>query len=96
MAGDFIKLTRNDDTATHVQDLLALVRSMRAAYDQASKVKETMSHMHDGQDFSALETNYGVPTGQGQAVFDLVNGALGSMTGTFQVDDAKELTERVG
>ena len=96
MAGNFIKLVRNVDTATHVQDLLTTVRTLRTAYEHLAKVKETMNRMHDGEDFSALEENYGVPTGQGQAVFDLVNGALGSMNGTFQVDDAKELIERVG
>lgn len=55
-----------------------------------------MNHNHDGSVFTDLEALFGLPAGKGQTVFDLVNGAVGSMEGAFQVADAKNITERVG
>lgn len=55
-----------------------------------------MNHNNDGTTFTAIETLFGLPTGKGQAVFNMVNGSVGSMEGTFQVADAKNITEQVG
>jgi hypothetical protein len=96
MAGDYIKIDRITSTATHSTLMLQFVAQLRSAYETGQRVKAIMNHNHDGNDFAALEALFGIPSGQGQTVFDLVNGAVGSMEGSFQVDDAKELTERVG
>lgn len=96
MAGDFIKLTRDVTTATHVQKMLNYRNVLRDAYEQGKEILAVMNHNHNGSDFAALETLYGIPTGQGQTVFDMVNGSVGSMEGNFQTADAKNLTERVG
>lgn len=96
MARDFIKVDRTTVTATHAQDLLRLVSAVRAAYEQGIRIRDIMNHNHDGSDFTDIEALFGLPVGKGQAVFDLVNGTIGSMTGQFQVADAKNMTETIG
>lgn len=95
MAIDFIHVDTGVN-ATQASLLLDTVRTLRQAYDKLGQVKRIMGHMNDGSDFALIETRFGLPSGTGQAVFDLFNGAHGSMEGTFQVADAKTLTERVG
>lgn len=93
MARDYIKI---DTSALQSRLLLNYIGSIRQAYDVGVRVKDIMTHNNDGSNFGDIETLFGVPAGKGQVIFDLVNGSLGSMTGVFQVDDAKEITERVG
>lgn len=96
MAQDFIPIDTRAAGATQAGELLTLKSAMQNAYSQGLKVRGIMLHTHEGNDFSYLEQLFGVPAGQGQIVFDLVNGAIGSMEGNFQVDDCKELCERIG
>lgn len=55
-----------------------------------------MFHNFDGADVTQLETLFGLPTGSGQTVLDLVNGSVGAMEGDFQNNNCKQLTEKVG
>lgn len=96
MARDFIKIDTTTTTATQASLLKNYVATLRQAYELGTRVKAIMQHNNDGSVFTDIETLFGVPTGKGQTVFDLVNGSIGSMEGTFQVDDAKEITERLG
>lgn len=96
MARDYISISRSVNPATHSQLLLSFVSNVRGAYDAGTKILAIMNHMHDGANFTDIETIFGVPAGKGQTVFDLVNGTVGSMNGQFQVADAKTLTEIVG
>jgi hypothetical protein len=93
MARDFIKV---DPTATQANLLKNYVNVLRQAYEIGGRVKAIMTHNNDGTVFTDIETLFGLPTGKGQAVFNLVNGSIGSMEGTFQVSDAKTITEQVG
>jgi hypothetical protein len=96
MARDFIRIDSTISTATQAQELKALVSVMRDAYQRGKKILAVMGHSNDGTVFTDIEALYGLPTGKGQTVFNLINGAVGSMEGTFQVADAKNLTETVG
>ncbi len=96
MARDYIKIDTSSAAATQAIVLRSFVQALRTAYEQGKKVIAIMNHNNDATVFTDLETLFGLPAGKGQIVFDLVNGAVGSMEGSFQVDDAKELTERVG
>ena len=96
MAKDFIKIDRVTVTATHAELLLRYIRGLRGAYELGREVLGIMVHNNDGSNFADIETLFGLPAGKGQIVFDLVNGSIGSMEGTFQVSDAKNITERVG
>lgn len=95
-ARDFIKIDTSVTTATQAAELKQFVSSLRDAYQRGKKILAVMGHMNDGSNFADIETFYGLPAGKGQTVFNLVNGAIGGMEGTFQVADAKNITETVG
>lgn len=96
MARDFIKVTQSSPDTPGAGLLLQYVAAQRQAYELGTRVLALMGHNNDGTVFTELEAVFGLPSGKGQTVFDMVNGAVGSMTGTFQVADAKNITERVG
>jgi hypothetical protein len=93
MAVDFITINLSAQQASLLKQYTVALRS---AYDIGNRLIGMMGHMNDGTTFTQIETSFGVPTGQGQVVFNLVNGSFGSMNGTFQVADAKTITEKVG
>lgn len=96
MARDFIKIDSTIATATQAAELKALVSVLRDAYQRGKKVLAVMTHNNDGTNFTDIEALFGLPANKGQIVFNLINGAVGSMEGNFQVPDAKNLTETVG
>lgn len=96
MARDFIKIDTTQSAATQSQLLKTYVAQLRAAYETGKRCIAIMSHSNDGTVFTDIESLFGLPAGKGQTVFNLVNGSIGSMEGTFQVSDAKNITEQVG
>jgi hypothetical protein len=96
MAKDFIKIDATQSAATQAGLLKQYVSALRNAYNLGKQTIAIMGHNNDGTDFTAIEALFGLPTAQGQTVFNLVNGSIGSMEGTFQVSDAKTITEQVG
>lgn len=96
MARDFIKIDQTVSTATQAPLLKAYVAQLREAYEVGTRVKAIMTHNNDGTVFTDIEALFGLPAGKGQTVFNLVNGSVGSMEGTFQVADAKTITEQLG
>lgn len=96
MARDFIKIDTTTTTATQASLLKNYVATLRQAYELGQRIKAIMIHNNDNTVFTDIEALFGLPAGKGQTVFDLVNGSIGSMEGTFQNDDAKEITERLG
>lgn len=96
MARDFIKVDRVTPSATHAGVLLNYINTLRTAYDLGRRCRDIMTRNNDGSNFADIESLFGVPATKGQAVFDLVNGSVGAMEGSFQVDDAKEIIDRVG
>lgn len=93
---DFIPIDQLAAGASQATELVRLKNALQEAYSQGLKVRGIMEHNHDNVNFGDLEQLFGIPAGKGQIVFDLVNGAIGSMEGLFQVDDCKELCERIG
>lgn len=96
MARDFIKVDVNSSAATQARTLTTYKDLLREAYEQGKKVLGVMNHNNDGTTWTDLETLFGLPVGKGQTVYNLINGSIGSMEGTFQVADAKNLTETLG
>lgn len=96
MAIDYIKVSKASGDATQAQALTAYVTTVAAALQQGQKIVGMMNHMHNGVDFTLIETVYGLPTGKGQAVFNFVNGSIGAMLGTMTNADAKTMTDSVG
>ena len=96
MARDFIKIDSTQSAATQARLLQGYVQTLRSAYESGKRCIAIMSHNNDGTVFTDIETLFGLPAGKGQIVFNLVNGSIGSMEGTFQVADAKNITETLG
>ena len=96
MAIDFIAIDRNVSTATYASEILQFKNKLKEAYQQGKYLLTVMGHNNDGTNFAPIETLFGIPTGSGNTVYDLLNGTIGSMEGTFQVSDAKTFIEKVG
>lgn len=96
MAIDYIKIDPTQSAATHASLLLQYIATLRQAYELANKTLAIMSHNNDGTTFTNLELLFGIPTGKGQTIFNFVNGSAGTMVGSFQTADVKNLTETVG
>ena len=92
MSRDFIRV---NTASPQGRALIDYARQLRAAYDQGRRILAIMTHNNDTTNFADIESLYGLEAGNGQVVFDLVNGSVGSLEGNFQVDDAKEITERI-
>lgn len=93
MAIDFIPITLS---APQAPVLKGAILSLRQAQEQLQRVLDMMTNMEDGTTFTLIETQFGVPSGAGQQVFNLVNGTVGVMKGTFQNTDALIITQQVG
>lgn len=96
MAKDYIKIDVQKNGASEASTLWQAIRELRQAYESLTRVKAKMFHNFDGADVTQLETLFGLPTGSGQTVLDLVNGSVGAMEGDFQNNNCKQLTEKVG
>lgn len=96
MARDFIKIDATMTGATQAGLLRNYVQTLRTAYELGIRCRQVMTHNNDAVVFTDIEGLFGLPAGKGQTVFNLVNGSIGSMEGTFQVPDAKTITEQVG
>lgn len=93
MAIDFIPINLS---AAQAQSLKGYILTLRQAQELGQRVLDMMTNMEDGTTFTQIETQFGVPTGSGQTIFNLVNGSVGVMKGTFQNTDALTITQQVG
>ena len=100
MPADFIKIARNDSTATHAPKIIAAVQQARSLKQMLDEIIGIARHNFNDAvnppDFSAFEALFGVPTGKGQAVFTHLDGLRGSFTGEFQTNAGVTLIESVG
>jgi hypothetical protein len=60
--------------------------------ERLHRLKDVMDTMIDGTDYSRLETEFGVPTGQGETVYNLVAGAATDTAGA----NITQLLNRLG
>lgn len=93
MAIDFIPINLS---AAQAQALKGYILTLRQAQELGQRVLDMMTNMEDGTTFTQIESSFGLPAGSGQTVFNLVNGSIGSMKGTFQTTDALTITQQVG
>jgi hypothetical protein len=83
-------------TARFGPKLISARQTLRTAINQLDEVKAIMDHNGDGTTWTTIESIFGLPAGKGQIVYDLINGTLGAMRGTFQNTNAITLTDIVG
>ena len=60
-------------------DLRQAVHALKECRSDFRELKAVMETMIDGSDYSLLETELGLATGQGQTAYNLVSGALTDM-----------------
>lgn len=97
MASSFIPITLNDSNARFAQDL-------KRASDLTRQLMDTLDGIVDRgfrflgspAEFAAFEAAYGLPTGTGQTVFDIVNGTKLALNGDAQNGNAIDLRDRIG
>jgi len=58
---------------TNAGQLLSIVSQLRQVVATINDVSNMMSHMTDGVDFTMIESQFGVPTGEGQTIYNLVS-----------------------
>lgn len=96
---DFIKINRTDSAATHAPLILTAVNQARALKQTLDAAIDIGYHNFDAgppADFGPFEALFGVPTGSGQAVFDILNGTRNALTGDQQTDSAITLMNQIG
>lgn len=96
MAIDFIKVDQTIATAKFASHLVECVRTFRSAVDKLDHVKDIMEHSNDGADFTGIEELFGLALGEGQTVYDLINGTYLAVTGAAQNSNTMSLISRVG
>lgn len=97
MARDFIQVdTSAVHNRVHGNMLLQYVGELRRALETGERVLAIMNHNNDGSVWTDIEELFGIPTGKGQTVYDMLNGSIGAMKGTMQNAQAKNVTETVG
>jgi len=96
MARTFIKIDTTMPGATHSGLLRGYVQQQRNAYEVGSRLKAIMTNNTDNTNFADIEALFGLAAGDGQAVFDLVNGTVGANEGVFQNDNGKTIGELLG
>jgi hypothetical protein len=93
---DYIKIDTSTTSAVEAGTLKNAIRQLEIAKQQLTSVINKMGHNTNGTVFTTMEGLYGLPAGSGQTVYDLVNGTIGAMNGTFQNNNSTTLIERVG
>lgn len=76
MTNDQIILTPNAVGAEFGNELRNAVRAVQAANEAVEKVRDRMNHNGDGSAWGTIETRFGIPPGNGQRVYDAMNGML--------------------
>ncbi len=109
-ANDHIKIDPTQSAATEAAELLTFIRTLRTAYELGTRIRAKMRHNFDDSggsgsiNWTAVQTLWGIASNgtvvgtsaNGQIIFTYVDGATGSLDGTFQTNAGEQMTERVG
>lgn len=76
MAINYITVDRSRQQGN---ELLTIVETLRYYQDRLRQEKEKMDNMTDGVSYTAIETQYGIPTGKGVSMYNLVSGAVAEL-----------------
>lgn len=60
-------------------NLQSTLNTLASQYYRLVKIKANMDNLTDGVSFTALESTYGIPTGKGQTVYNLVAGSVAEL-----------------
>jgi hypothetical protein len=96
VARNYIHINTSDVNATRASELQQFIRSLRQTYELGIRIRDVMDHLNDGTSFVDVETRFGLATGIGQTVYNMVKNTVDSIEGDVLSNDGKQLSERVG
>jgi hypothetical protein len=67
-------------------DLLQIIEALRSYQDKLRQHKEIMDNLTDGITYTAIETQYGIPTGKGDEVYNLAAGAVSELAADINLN----------
>lgn len=73
-------------------DTRQLVSMLQQSKDIAERLKATMEMQKDGNDWTQVETEFGLPAGSGETVYNLISGTNAALGGF----DPTALLSRLG
>ena len=76
MAQNFIAV---DLSSKYGRDVVHMRNQLLEASKACDALKDLMLNMIDGSDYSWVETYFGVATGKGEALYNMVNGTAGEL-----------------
>jgi hypothetical protein len=78
MANNYIEvdLSTNERLAYKLREA---VDGMEKSINLLSDLKDSMEQMTDGVTFTTIETQFGLATGKGQSVYNLLTGTVGEL-----------------
>jgi hypothetical protein len=76
-----------DQTKLFGAELAQSLRNAKNAHMRLMFLKDKADQMIAGADYTAMESNFGLATGKGQTVYNLISGALTSFGGTAGAND---------
>lgn len=76
MAINYITVDREKSLGNQT---IAIVNTLREYQDKLRQLKEIMDNMTDGTDYTKIEAQFGLVTGKGQPLYNLVAGATSEL-----------------
>lgn len=96
MPRDFIKVDRTQTGQKFAAKLQDAIGTARRLHELLEEIKALMDHNTDATVWTDIELYFGLPTGSGQSVYNLVAGGLSAVQGGSQTSDLMTLIDRVG
>jgi hypothetical protein len=94
----FVALNRPLTTSgqTFIQACTVSTNLLNLLTEIVGEMNQLMSGVSQSQGFTNIETQFGIPTGSGQTVFNSANGALLAIQGTAQNNQIQNLSQQYG
>lgn len=81
-------ITINEQAGALATNLAGALRSLQIAHARLTFLKSRMDNMQAGTDWTVVEAQFGLPSGKGQTLYNLVTGSLSHFSATAILNDA--------
>lgn len=82
MPNNYIAINQAVLLGSNLEGAICTLSQVKARLEQ---IKANMDNMTDGVTFTTLESSYGIPSGKGQTVYNLVAGAVADVSASSNV-----------
>lgn len=84
MADNHITINR---ASAQGNELLSNVIAFRSAYSRLAELKKQLDNQTPPANWTVIETQFGIPTGKGETMYNLVAGALSALDASFDFNN---------